>query len=178
MPSTRWSIRRFLRRITPALVALALVLIAHPVANRASADARQLTGTFYANNHGVYYIQQSGNDVWWMGESASDTDSQGNLLAPNSIWHRGVDSTSVFRGAISGGTVTGDWVEVNRGKSMRTGTMTLAIGLVTDANGTHVRLSLSSGTSPNGDTDWVQGDQLNDFLYVYPRWALRGCRLL
>lgn len=132
-----------------------------------------LTGTFYGDDNGVYYLQQVGSDVWWMGESVDpDPNPQGGLLGPYHVWNRGVYSTSVFHGTVSGSTLSGQWVEVNRGSSLRTGSLTIAIS--TDDTG-QVTLTRSSGVAPcNASVDgavhicasqWTQGSPVYDSEY-------------
>jgi hypothetical protein len=137
----------------------------------AHADTPQLSGTYYANDNGVYYVQQNSNQVWWLGESVDkdhiNFDPSQGLLGPNHVWNRGLVSTSVFQGTLSGSTLTGNWVEVSRGSSLNTGTMTLSVNIVTDALGSHEHFTLASGTAPDGASDWLQGDQLNDQFYQY-----------
>jgi len=75
---------------------------------RARAALPDLTGTFYADNNDVYYLQQVGSEVWWVGESVDqDANPSGGFLGPNHVWSRGLASTSIFRGTISGSTLTG-----------------------------------------------------------------------
>jgi hypothetical protein len=137
----------------------------------AQAVTPNLSGTYYADDNGVYYVQQNQNQVWWLGESVDkdyvNFDSRQGLLGPNHVWHRGLVSTSVFKGTLSGSTLTGDWVEVSRGSSLDTGSMTLAVDTVTDGLGTHEHLALASGTAPDFASSWLQGDQLNDQFYQY-----------
>lgn len=133
----------------------------------AHAALPQLTGTFYADDNDVYYLQQIGNQVWWVGESVDkDANPNGGFLGPNHVWSHGLESTSVFRGTISGNTLTGKWVEVTRGISLGTGTITLAIDTVTDFSGTHAHLVLTGGTFRAHE--WTQGDPVNDFVYQFP----------
>lgn len=158
-----------LRRVGVMLVVIAVALLGPTGPRHVAADTLPVTGTFYANDNGVYYMQQSGSSLWWLGESVDkDSNPNGGFLGPNHVWNRGLASTSVFQGTISGSTATGSWVEVSRGSSMQTGTSTLAIDTVTDTLGTHAHLTLTGGTAPNGASDWLQGDQINDRFFQYP----------
>lgn len=131
------------------------------------ADTPALTGTFWGNDNGIYYLQQIGNQVWWVGESVDpDQNPQGGLLGPGHVWSRGLDSTSVFEGTISGSTLSGRWVEVSRGQSLGTGSISMTIDTVTDANGMHAHLVLAGGTFRA--TEWTQGDVVSDAVYQYP----------
>jgi hypothetical protein len=147
--------------------------------NTAHADGNPvLTGTFFGDDNGVYYLQQIGSAVWWMGESVDpDADPNGDHLGPYHVWNRGVYSTSVFQGTVSGSTLSGQWVEVNRGGSLRTGSLSTAIS--TNAQGM-AHLTLTSGTAPcnhkqsvNGPVDicaseWTQGDPVFDSFFQDP----------
>src|SRR5262249_51615438 len=133
----------------------------------AHAALPELTGTFYADNNDVYYLQQIGGEVWWVGESVDqDQNPLGGMLGPNHVWSRGLASTSVFRGTISGSTLTGKWVEVSRGVALGTGTISLSIDTVTDFTGTHAHLVLSGGTFRAHEL--TQGLRVNDFLFQAP----------
>lgn len=156
------------RRVIATAAALLIGLIPVLAVRHAAADVGPVTGTFYADDNGVYYMQQSGTSLWWMGESVpKDPNPQGGYLGPMHVWNRGLDSTSVFRGTVNGTTASGTWVEVSRGSSMRTGSMTLSLDTVTDDFGPHVHLTLAGGTAPNGASDWLQhagptGDRVDD----------------
>jgi hypothetical protein len=127
-----------------------------------------LTGTFYGSDNGVYYLQQVGSDVWWAGESVDrDANPQGGFLGPNHVWHRGVDSTSVFHGTLSGATLSGQWVDVNRGSSLDQGTIAFEITVVADPAGVPLpQLSLISGSFRANQL--TQGDPVNDLFFQYP----------
>jgi hypothetical protein len=136
---------------TPANVVSRAAALINPV----------LTGTFYGNDNGVYYLQQVGNDVWWEGESVDpDPNPLGGLLGPYHVWNRGIDSTSIFHGTISGNTLGGEWVEVNRGASLGHGTITLVIGTT---DGGAAQLTLGGGFFPANQ--WTQGDPTNDLYF-------------
>ena len=86
-----------------------------------------LTGIWNSNEGTLYYLRQVGNTLWWAGFNP-DPFSPVPVLA-NSL-HRGIFSAQVFRGTISGQTVTGDWAEVPRQATttLRDGSIQLLIG--------------------------------------------------
>src|SRR2546430_1262226 len=49
------------------------------------AQSLNLTGTYMADDGGVYYVQQSGSMLWWAGMSL-DSDLSADLQ-----WHRGLN---------------------------------------------------------------------------------------
>src|SRR5215831_20747354 len=84
--------------------------------------ARTLTGTYTADDGGVYYMEQSGSTLWWAGLSL---DRQ---LPADYVWHRGLEFTNVFHGAINNdNTVVGEWSDVSRGATLNSGTLTVKI---------------------------------------------------
>jgi hypothetical protein len=83
-----------------------------------------LTGTYRADDGGIYYVQRSSNTLWWAGMSL---DSE---LPADLQWHRGLNFTNVFRGTINNDhTVTGAWSDVTRGASFNTGTQAMRLNL-------------------------------------------------
>src|SRR5207249_10963234 len=85
--------------------------------------ARNLTGTYMADDGGVYYLQQSGSTLWWAGLSLD------RELPADYVWHRGLSFTNVFRGTInSDNTIVGEWSDVSRGLTLNSGTLTVKIG--------------------------------------------------
>ena len=94
------------------LLALSPLLIAAP-AQQAVAQckaATQLSGRWYGNDGGTYYLRRFGNEVWWVGISGDQGKS----------W------TNAFHGTRNGDVITGEWVDV-RGKTPGTGTLTLKL---------------------------------------------------
>jgi len=84
---------------------------------------RNLTGTYTADDGGVYYMEQAGNTLWWAGLSL---DRQ---LPADYVWHRGLYFTNVFRGTTnSDNTVVGEWCDVSRGVTLNSGTLEVRIG--------------------------------------------------
>ena len=117
------------------------------------AQSLNLTGTYMADDGGVYYVQQSGSTLWWAGMSL-DSDLSADLQ-----WHRGLNFTNVFRGTInSDNTIVGDWSDVTRGTILQSGTLTMKIG----SSGGAIQLTKVTATGGFGATTWTQTDPLDD----------------
>ena len=117
------------------------------------AQSLNLTGTYMADDGGVYYVQQSGSTLWWAGMSL-DSDLSADLQ-----WHRGLNFTNVFRGTInSDNTIVGDWSDVTRGTILQSGTLTVKIG----SSGGAIQLTKVTATGGFGATTWTQTDPLDD----------------
>src|SRR5437660_9923352 len=58
------------------------------------AQSLNLTGTYMADDGGIYYVQQSGSTLWWAGMSL-DSDLSADLQ-----WQRGLKFTNVLLGDI------------------------------------------------------------------------------
>src|SRR5206468_684867 len=108
--------------------------------------ARNLTGTYIADDGGVYYMQQSGSTLWWAGLSL------GRELPADHVWHRGLHFTNVFRGTInSGNTIVGEWSDVTRGLTLNSGALTVKIG----SSGGVTKLTKLTATG------WLRSDYLD-----------------
>jgi hypothetical protein len=118
-PGCAMGIIRYLPLVTKSCtwkaVLMSLLVVAAPLPLLAGTP--DLSGTYSADDGGVYYMQQSGNVLWRAGLSL-DRD-----LPADYVWHRGLHFTNVFRGTISNGTVMGDWADVSRGVTMSKGTL-------------------------------------------------------
>ena len=71
-----------------------------------------LTGTWMANDGGMYFLRQIGDTLWWLGPS-------GGLL------HPGLQFCNVFHGSVTASAVTGEWLDVPRGAASGRGMLTL-----------------------------------------------------
>ncbi|WP_271767524.1 hypothetical protein [Aquimarina algiphila] len=69
-----------------------------------------LSGYYYANDGGHYYVRHIGNTIYWFGEH------------PSGSW------ANVFKGNISGKTITGSFYDVPKGGIAGSGSLTLSIG--------------------------------------------------
>ena len=117
------------------------------------ASAADLTGTYMADDGGIYYVQQSGNVLWWAGLSLD------HELPPDLQWHRGLNFTNVFRGTVnSDNTVAGEWSDVSRGSTLNYGTLKVAIG---NAGGV-IQFTKVSSTGGFGATTWTRTNPLDD----------------
>ena len=76
-----------------------------------------LTGTWAGDDAGVYYLRQLGDEVWWLGMSGLG----GPLVA------RGLDFTNVYRGTLSGDTITGTYADVPQGKILDQGPVVMKL---------------------------------------------------
>ena len=121
-----------------------------------SAQTPNLTGTYTADDGGIYYMQQSGNTLWWAGMSLDQN------LTPDVQWHRGLNFTNVFSGTINpDGTVTGQSSDVTRGLTLNSGSMTLVIG---SSNGMSQLTKIGAAGNGFGGSVWTQTNPLDDML--------------
>lgn len=111
-----------------------------------------LSGTYSADDGGIYYVQQSGGTLWWAGMSLDSG------LTADKIWHRGLEFTNVFRGTISGNTITGEWVDVTRGSILQSGALSLTISGTPGA----MQFTKTSATGGFGASAWTQTGALDD----------------
>lgn len=118
-------------------------------------STQDLTGTYLSDDAGVYYVQQSGNVVWWAGMSTdAGTETQ---------WHRGLVYTNVFRGTFTdANTVTGEWANVSRGWALSSGTLTFTLGTSDVGSVNLMRSAATGGLKP---TLWSQTSPFDDTVY-------------
>jgi hypothetical protein len=74
-----------------------------------------LTGTYHGDDHGVYYVREIGNNIYWYGQEA---DQYGNAKS-NPSW------SNIAFGTINGNAITLNWADVPNGKTSNSGTLTL-----------------------------------------------------
>jgi hypothetical protein len=89
----------------------------------------------------MYYLRQSGNELWWAGFSVETPAGVSDL-------HKGLLFTNVFHGQVSGNTISGDWTDVPRGRNLNSGTLTLS------ASGNQIRRQAATGGF--GATQWIR----------------------
>jgi len=77
------------------------------------AQAQDLTGIWEASDGSLYYIRQTGNEVFWHGRSANAGNGQG--------W------TNVFYSYRQDQTITGRWADLPPGRARNEGTVQLKI---------------------------------------------------
>src|SRR5438046_19628 len=139
-------LRIFIRNL-PAITALLAAALAF------ASCARNLTGTYMADDGGIYYLQQAGNTLWWAGLSLD------RELPADFVWHRGLYFTNVFRGVInSDNTIVGEWSDVSRGLTVNSGTLMVKIG----SSGGVTKLTKLTATGGFGATTWTRTDPLDD----------------
>jgi hypothetical protein len=85
---------------------ICLLLLSVPVV--AWAD---LTGVWRSDDHGTYYLRQSGNKLSWYGERSKNSPAWSN----------------VYWAEINGNRIKGRWVDVPKGRVMGRGTLRLKI---------------------------------------------------
>jgi hypothetical protein len=71
-----------------------------------------LTGTWMANDGGMYFLRQTGDTLWWLGLS-------------HGLLHPGLQFCNVFRASVTGSAVSGEWSDVPRGATSGRGALTL-----------------------------------------------------
>jgi len=79
---------------------------------------KDLTGWYWAEPEGQYYIRQVGNQIYWFGENHFDPP----------IW------SNVAYGTINGNIVDVNWVDVPKGLTMGSGTVTLIVNWQMEGN--------------------------------------------
>lgn len=89
-----------------------------------------ITGRWYADDNGRYYVRQIGNDVWWYAEAQGPP-----------FW------TNAFRGKIYGDKIVGDWADVpkNTDSVTNSGKLTLTV----DRSGSFFKWTEDLGTPYN-----------------------------
>jgi hypothetical protein len=106
------------------------------------AAAIDLTGTWAGDDAGVYYLRQLGDQVWWLGMSG--------LGEP--LVDRGADFTNVYRGTLSGDTVTGTYADVPQGKIQDKGPVVMKLSPTSDGAISLVRVDPVLETGFGGRT--------------------------
>jgi len=95
------------------------------------AASLDLTGTWNCDDGNKYYIRQIGNTLVWLGESADKSKA------------------SIAFGEISGNTVALRWMDVPKGDSLGSGTLTLSI----DSDD---EMTLVQGAGDFSGTEWTR----------------------
>ncbi len=109
------------------------VLIALPL--NLSWAAEDLTGTWTADDGGIYYARQVGNDLWCVGLSDK---GQGSRF------------TNIFKELIKDNLIVGEWVDVPRGNASQSGRLVLSIVRTPD----RIELRKRSETGGFGGSVW------------------------
>jgi len=78
-------------------------------------SAVDLTGVWFADDGGVYWIRQIGSTVWWSGQSDEPGSTLGRLFS------------NVFHGQRSGNLILGSWADVPQGSILQSGTLEVRV---------------------------------------------------
>jgi hypothetical protein len=105
-------------------------------------SAIDLTGTWSGDDEGVYYLRELGDKVWWLGMSGLH-----GLLA-----NRGTNWTNVYRGTLSGDTVTGTYADVPGGRIQDSGPVVMKLTPTPDGGISLVRVDPVLETGFGGST--------------------------
>jgi hypothetical protein len=84
-----------------------------------------LTGTWVANDGGLYYIRQIGTAVWWAGFSTETFTFPGASMLRD--FHMGLQYTNAFQGERQGSTILGTLVDAPRGNRASSEQITLTL---------------------------------------------------
>lgn len=99
--------------------------------------SQDLTGYWTADDGGSYYLQMSGQVVWWLG-----LDNDGSL-------QMGTSFTNIFRGIVPPGSfpdrLEGEWADVPRGQTMNFGILNLSIEYESDGSPITLRRIVETG---------------------------------
>jgi hypothetical protein len=109
---------------------------------RAGFTGEGATGVWLGNDGGLYYVRQSGPDFAWFGTSC------GSGPRPPAF-------ANVYRGRISGGSITGQWADVPYGSAGSAGTLGLRIVSAS-------RIERASATGGFGGSVWTRASALLD----------------
>jgi hypothetical protein len=103
------------------------------VAHVGAVNWDNLTGRWTGNDGGTYFIKQTGNQIWWLGQSADN----------------GAAFANVFNGTLLGNLLIGRWSDVPRGQSQNAGELSIQI---VDAN--HLQTVVKTGSF--GASEWTR----------------------
>jgi hypothetical protein len=134
-------------RIAAALLALSL---ASSYANML--QAADLTGLWVADDGALYYMRQVGNTLWW---AAFNPDPFNPASSAAGAFQRGLISTHVFQGVVSGSALSGAWSEVPRQTGFVLHQGTLALQIVESPSG-GVTMQRTDQTGGFAATNWSQ----------------------
>jgi hypothetical protein len=99
-----------------------------------------LTGAWSVDGHGIYFIRQVGDSVWWMGKSGLGEPTE----------RSGQDWANVFEGEMTGNTVKGTYVDLPMGGSLLDGPVELEIQRSAAGDATLVRTNADADTEFEG----------------------------
>jgi hypothetical protein len=132
-----------------------------------------LTGTWTADDGGVYCVRQLGDTLWWAGLSAESPVGAGDFQL-------GLTFANVFHGQVGGSSISGEWADTPRGTILQHGTLELEVVSATrlrrrqETGGFGGSLWTKTALSPPGDIrssfDSVRrndGDTMRAHLKMY-----------
>jgi hypothetical protein len=137
-----------------ATLCITAALLALPVA-ACRADMLQapsLTGLWLGDDGAVYYMRQIGSAIWW---AAFNPDPFNPASSEAGAFQRGLSSTHVFQGVVSGSALSGEWAEVPRQTGFVLHQGTLAVQIVESPSG-GVTLHRTDQTGGFAATNWTQ----------------------
>lgn len=118
-----------------------------------------LNGTWAGNDGAIYYLRQTGQELWWAGLSVDSPEGVNDLQ-----W--GLRFANVFQGKFANGVVSGDWADVPRGASLNSGTLTLTVS----ANS----IQRQSETGGFGGSSWTRIAHVAPAPNIPPAFAMFG----
>ena len=145
-------LRRGRRLVTICIVA-GLFGLTREASQAQTQAAIDLTGLWAADNGTTFYVRQIGSTVWWAG---FDPDPFSPVAAKSMSFHRGLNTTQVFQGVLSGSTVTGDWTEVPRQNAFNLQQGTLSLQVVQGASPSDTSLHLLAQTGGFNAHSWTR----------------------
>jgi hypothetical protein len=84
-----------------------------------------LTGTWAADDGGVYCVRHLGDTLWWAGLSAQSPAGAGDFQL-------GLAFANVLHGQVTGSSVSGEWADTPRGRILQHGTLDLDVVSATE----------------------------------------------
>lgn len=124
--------------ITLTIISLMGCVLVISIGNIQTADARclgDLSGIWHGDDDGTYYIQQHGQEIWWVG---------------GATYNEGTNFVNVFAGKQSGDIIKGSWADVPLGVNRGHGEITLVCNL----NGHSYVLTKTAVSGGFGGTTW------------------------
>jgi len=101
-----------------------------------------LTGTWTADDGGIYCVRQLGDTLWWAGLSAESPLGSGDF-------HLGLAFSNVLAGTVSGTAISGEWADVPKGNVFNSGTIVLEVRSASE-------LVRQSATGGFGGSRWTR----------------------
>jgi hypothetical protein len=103
-----------------------------------------LTGTWAADDGGIYCVRQLGDTLWWACLSAESPLGSADF-------HLGLAFSNVFAGTVSATAISGGWADVPKGNVFNSGTIALEVRSASE-------LVRQSATGGFGGSRWTRVD--------------------